>query len=235
MNNVEKAILEHAKSVYPNESCGVIIVFKGKELYVPCENKSVEPEKNFIISPHDYANAEDDGEIVKIVHSHPKINPKPSQADLVGIEQSGLPWIIVNPLTGEFTETKPSGYVAPLIGREFSHGLLDCYSLIVDYYKRVLDIELPHFFREEYWWENGENLYVENFSKAGFEQVSVAEIKEHDGIIMMSQSSTPNHAGVYVGNNQMIHHLQGRLSSRDVYGGYWLKNTWAVVRHKELM
>ena len=102
---IKEDILEHAKSECPNESCGVIIVFKGRERYVPCKNVSTEPELNFRIDPIDYSNAEDTGDIVKIVHSHPQSNPAPSQGDLIGIENTSVPWIIVNPLTEEFTET----------------------------------------------------------------------------------------------------------------------------------
>jgi len=228
--DVKEQILEHAKQEYPNECCGVVIIFKGKERYHPCKNLATEADDNFILSPVDYAEAEDKGEIIKIVHSHPASNPEPSQADLVGIERSGLPWVIVNPLTGSFTESEPSGYQAPLIGRRFVHGVLDCYALIKDYYETILEIDIPDFDRENYWWEKGQNLYVDNFQKAGFHRVD--DLREHDGIIIMSGSSTPNHAGVYIGDNKILHHVQHRLSSRDVYGGYWLKNTWAVVRHE---
>ena len=225
-------ILEHAKQEYPRESCGVVIIYKGKEKYIPCRNIA-EDNNHFIIHEEDYANAEDLGEIIKIVHSHPRSNPQPSPADMVKIEETEIPWIIINPITEHWTETHPSGYKAPLIGRQFAFGVLDCYSLIRDYYKETLGIELLNFNRTDKFWERGENLYMDNFEKAGF--IKVNDIKEHDVIIMYLGASIPNHGGVYIGDGKILHHPQGRLSSRDVYGGYWLKNTKVIVRHKELL
>ena len=226
-------ILKHAKEELPKEACGLIVIFKGKEKYIECKNLAETSEDNFYIDPADYAQCEDMGEIIKIVHSHPVTNPNPSQSDMVGIEKSGIPWIIINPVTGQSTETSPSGYKAPLIGRVFVHGILDCYTMIRDYYNFELDIKLPDFHRDNYWWEKGQNLYEENFGKAGFTQVD--DLKKNDVIIMTNGSSTPNHSAIYMGDGKILHHVQGRLSSKDAYGGYWLKNTWKVIRHEQFL
>lgn len=45
-----------------------------------------------------------------------------------------------------------------------------------------------------------------------------------------SKNGVPNHAAVYLGDGLMLHHMYGRLSSRDVYGGYWREVTRLVVR-----
>lgn len=228
-------ILAHAKEEYPKESCGVIIIFKGRERYYPCKNIFPEPEQAFQIDPLDYAKAEDTGEIIKIVHSHPTMNPAPSGADLVSIETSGLPWIIINPLTGEHTETKPSGYKAPLIGRKFCHGVLDCYSLVQDYYSQELNIELPNVERQYQWWKKGDNLYLDGYEKHGFSLVPLKDIKVHDALIFYNSSDVPNHAGVYIGENKILHHLEERLSSRDSFNTYWRKVLWGVLRYKEFL
>ena len=238
MNNAIKQAIEHAKTKCPEEMCGLIGVLKGKIKYIECDNISEEKEKYFVINPIDYANAEDKMEITHIVHSHPNVNPEPSQADLVAIEKGDLPWVIVNPRTGQHTITEPSGYLAPMVGREFSFGILDCYSIIKDHYESELDIDMPDPVRTDKFWERGENLYVDNFESAGFKRVkfdSVHDLKVNDIVIMMAASSIPNHAAVYLGNGKMIHHVQGRLSSIDMYGGYWLKHTWGIVRHEDFL
>jgi len=238
MKEAIKHAIEHAKSKCPEETCGVIGVFKGKTKYIECENIAEDKEKNFVIKPLDYAKAEDAIEITHIVHSHPNINPNPSQADLVAIERGILPWLIVNPRTGQHTVTEPSGYIAPMVGREFSFGILDCYTIVKDHYELELGIDMPDPVRTDKFWERGESLYVDNFEKAGFERVkfdSVHDLKINDVILIMASSSIPNHAAVYLGNGKMIHHVQYRLSSIDMYGGYWLKHTWGIIRHKDFI
>ncbi|MBI0320618.1 C40 family peptidase [Streptomyces javensis] len=42
----------------------------------------------------------------------------------------------------------------------------------------------------------------------------------------------PNHAGIYLGDGQMLHHLYGRLSEAAPYGGMWSERTRYIVRHE---
>lgn len=234
---MEKVIIQaikHAKAILPQESCGVIGVVNGKYKYFACKNISEEPEKDFIIDPLDYIRVEDVTEIVYIVHSHPYINPKPSQSDLVSIEKTNLPWLIVNPTTEQYTITKPSGYIAPYVGREFSAGVLDCWTVVRDYYNNELNMDFPDFDRTDKWWERGEDLYRDNYEKIGFVRV-FDELKQNDFLLLTLDSSVPNHSAIYLGNNRMLHHVQFRLSSIDIYGGYWQKNTWAITRHQRFL
>lgn len=228
------SIKNHASVEYPRESCGVISVVSGKERYTPCRNIA-ESNEQFVIHPEDYAKADDAGEILSIVHSHCNIPPAPSQADLVGCERSGLPWVIVSHPTGQVYTFEPSGYEAPLVGRQFSHGILDCYTLCRDYYKRTLDIDLIDFQRDYEWWLKGQNLYMDYFQAAGFVQIDLGDLREHDSVIMQVRSPVPNHAAVYIGDDRIIQHVMGRLSSRDVYGGWYRKCTILAVRHRSLL
>ena len=226
------AIRDHAQAVYPRESCGVVIVARGKPVYVPCANLADSPNQHFVLAPADYVAAEDRGEVVRIVHSHPDISAQPSEADRVSCEKTGIPWLIINWPTGAIVEFAPSGYKAPLIGRTWSHAVLDCYNLVRDYYAEVLGLTLIDFPRQEQWWLKGDNLYETGYKVAGF--VAVEELAEHDVLLMQIGSPVLNHAAIYVGNNQIIQHCAGRLSSRDVYGGGWQRATRKIVRHQSL-
>lgn len=240
------AIRAHAAEDYPREACGLVAIVKGRERYIPCRNVAITPSEHFILSSEDYANADELGELVTVVHSHPDVPARPSEADRVACEASGLPWVIVavargddGAVAGEMIEIRPEGYQAPLVGRPFAHGVLDCYSVIRDWFARERGIELPDFERQDGWWYDGcTALYLEHFREAGFEPAA-PPLQAGDVIMMKIESrdgrrvnDTPNHAAVYLGDGLMLHHLYGRLSSRDVYGGMWAEKTMLVVRYR---
>lgn len=230
-DELKSEIIAHAKTSMNREICGLILVKNRRKFYVQCRNIA-ESNNDFEIHPQDISDAEDSADILAIVHSHPKTNPQPTQADLIGIEKTGLTWVIVNPITEQFTINEPSGYQAPYTGREFVHGVTDCYSIWRDYYKRELGIEMIDYYRGNEWWLKGDNLYLDNYSDAGF--IEVKDLKQHDIILMQVVSKVPNHAAVYLGDNVILHHVMNRISCKDVYGGYWRKITVKILRHVSL-
>lgn len=237
MNEINQSLaLAHAAKEFPREACGLLVIQKGREVYCPCRNIGVGTDQ-FVIHPEDYVAADRQGEIVGVFHSHPNLPPQPSQADRVACEATGLPWSIVSFPAGQWVQIKPEGYVAPLVGRQWAHGVLDCYALVRDWYAQERGIELPNFERFDEWWKRGMNLYLDNFGSAGFEDTDLTDrtdLKVGDVLLMQVASPVPNHAAVYLGDGLILHHLQGRLSSRDVYGGYWQKVTTHALRHPDL-
>lgn len=232
--SVIDAAREHASKVAPMESCGLVVDDGHGQAYIQCSNMSSE-RGVFIMSSDEFAAVEDCHNVIGVVHSHHATPPTPSQADLVGCESSGLPWLIVNHPVGDYHVMVPSGYVAPLRGREFHHGVFDCYSIIRDYYQQELSIELPNYHRDPDWWLNGGDLYMQYFADAGFEMVPIESLRKHDVILMKCRSSVINHGAVYIGDTKILQHLVGRLSGEDTYNGYWRKITVGVIRHKDLM
>jgi cell wall-associated NlpC family hydrolase len=241
----KKAIADHALAEYPRESCGLVVSHDGLERYVPCRNLSAAPGEHFVMSPEDYALAEDMGPIIAVVHSHPGAPARPSMADKTMAEKSGVDkWVIISVgvqadgANGveDWCEFGPSGYVAPLIGREWAHGTLDCYGIVRDWYRVERGIDLPDFDRADRWWEDGaSNLYMEHFAEAGFVDVGQsAELQPGDVLLMQirSKNDVPNHAGIYLGDNIMLHHMYGRLSGRTVWGGMWAHALRTVLRYK---
>lgn len=219
----------HAKAEAPREACGLVILSgDGSLSYFPCKNVS-EGMNEFSIDPEDYARAEDLGEVAAIIHSHTQTGAKPSEADLVSCESTKLPWYIVAVPSGAWEMITPNGYKAPLLGRKYSHGVLDCYSFVRDWLRENDVVELPDFDRKWEWWLNGQDLYADNFEKCGF--VKVTDMQPGDVILMAIRSKVINHAAIYLGGNVMAHHAIGRLSMREVYGGFWEKNTRLVVRY----
>lgn len=244
-----EAIRAHAAACYPRESCGLVVLAGKSEKYLPCHNAAADND-HFVISAADYAEAEDQGTVVAVVHSHPDESDMPSVADERLCDESGLSWLIVSVMQGEAAATvrriEPQNQPTPLLGRAFSHGVQDCYTLVRDFYQREMDITLPDFERADDWWSRGQDLYMDNFTQAGFYRLKDhASLQFGDVLLMQVRSDVANHAGVFIGavqqldgrpvfpalQNAFIHHLYDRLSTRDVYGGYWKDNTLAVIRY----
>jgi proteasome lid subunit RPN8/RPN11 len=231
--NIKKLALQHAKEESPRESVGLVHIVKGKERYYKCNNLAETPDEHFVLDPDNYEKAEKQGEIIALIHSHPTTHHNPSPADLVACEKSGLHWFVVNPKTELWGSCKPSGYELPYVGRSFFHGVVDCYTLVRDFYKKEFKIQLNDYFRRDKWWDKGENMYLDNFKNEGFYEIPIKEIQYGCVVLMHLESDVPNHAGIYLGDNVVLHHVQGRLSSRDIYGGYYIQSTAKILKHEK--
>lgn len=251
--STQNAIDQHIISEYPNEACGLLLE---NGMYFPCKNTSVTPLESFRIDPEQFAEAEDISPIAGVVHSHPNWSATPSEGDRVSCENLGLPWHIYSVnrndsgelLRDDYSVLTPTGYKSPLVGRKFLHGTLDCLQVVLDYYKWELGIDLGVYEREDDWWNRGQNLYEELLPKAGFVRIKQdpedVTYMEGDVVLMQIRSPVPNHAGIYLENGSLksqpdllptpgsiLHHLYGRDSTREVFGGYWLKHTVSVWRY----
>ena len=216
---------EHAAESFPRESLGFVVLIKGRLIYVTATNKSLTSD-TFISDPVEYAQISSIGKVVALVHSHPNSSSKPSILDQQAHAVSGLDWIILG-LDGV---TYLEGIKKPdLLGRKYVHGVTDCYAFVKDWYELNLKISLNDYPRDDHWWDNGQNLYLDNFEEAGFIEVD----KPQDGYILLMQigSSVPNHAAVFI-NGRIEHHLYGRLSCSDIYGQFYKDRTTHVLRYK---
>ena len=104
------AALNHAKAVAPNESCGLVVNYEGVEVYWKCRNIADESDC-FAIHPADWAEAEDTGVIIAVIHSHANNLPEPSDMDRQICERSQLTWHIVNPADASSNYCEPSKLV----------------------------------------------------------------------------------------------------------------------------
>jgi proteasome lid subunit RPN8/RPN11 len=228
------AMVEHAQAEVPNECCGLIVARGKKTRLMRCRNVSETPRTDFEIDPQAWLELEEGEEVVAVYHSHPFTSPEPSMADLAGCESSGLPWHIVTPIGGH-RYIEPSGYQAPYVGRPYVYGVLDCFTLVRDYYRREYGIDLPELERPRNWWLSGLDLYRDNFERYGFVRVDGENPIPGDAFLIQVFSPVPNHAAIYLGDGKILHHVQGRLSTIDVWGGMWERSMTHHLRHSSLV
>ncbi|MCX8581565.1 C40 family peptidase [Gilliamella sp. B3482] len=229
------SIKKHVESEYPNEACGFIVDTGKTQKYIPCKNMSDNPTEHFLISPDEQLDAEKQGEIIMVVHSHPDTPILvPSEFDRIQCDHSGIEWGIMSYPDGDFCTISPR-INRDYTGRPWLIGYADCWALIMDYHKREHGINLKNYSVDREWWESGkEKLYDDNWQAEGFIEVSLEEMKTGDVIMMRIGASVTNHAAIYVGDNLILHHLYGQLSSRTPYGKYFRDRTVRIVRHKDL-
>ena len=186
----------------------------------------------FIIDPEDYIRADNTGDIIAVIHSHPVTPPSPSQADKVSCEQSGLKWHIVNPKTEMWGYCEPTGYKPPLIGRQWVWGVTDCWSLVRDYYKEQHNIQLLDYERPTTPQDFLDNPLFEQYAeRTGFRQLNKDEkLQKGDVLLMSILHPTLNHVAIFLGD-EILHHLADRLSTREPYNEWLLKCTGKRYRY----
>ena len=223
---------KHAEECMPKESCGLLAVIKGKETYWPCKNISESGFEYFIIDPDDWAECEDTGEIIGIVHSHPYDSPQPSDNDKASCEYLDLPSHIYSVRMKEWCSFEPSGWKAPsLIGRTWIWGKHDCWSLITDYFLEKKQINLKFWPRPKNLKEFANNPYFEKvLTESGFKKVD-NDIQINDILLMEGIYDKLNHVALYIGDQTIFHHNIKQLSCREIYDLKYIQATKKVYRY----
>lgn len=222
---------EHALKEYPNECCGMIIDSK----FIKIKNVAEYPEINFEISKKDsFKNYS------AILHSHTyplnqDILTVPSETDIKHQIITDVPWFLVSTNGEDVSNVAGFGDFLldmPLVDREFTHGVYDCYSAVRAWYWQNHKVKLRDYPRNNLWWrKEDKDFYIENFKKENFCEIDISELKYGDGILMKILSKKVNHAGIYLENNLIFHHLFNRKSRTDLFSR-WREYIVKAVRLK---
>ena len=208
---VESAAQAHAMREYPKESCGLVI--DGR--YDSQLNIAEDVENYFEIQPSAFRP-----NIEAIIHSHcaPRHGRDPSAADMAFQIEQQKPFGIVHTDGAHAASILWWGDFRlddPLEGREFIHGVLDCYGLVRAWFwqtRRFKPLDFPH---DPSWWSKGNaDLYAAGIAKAGFVRIDASQAKPGDGMLFKSSAKgvPPHHAGVLIDENRLLHHKVGERS-----------------------
>jgi len=207
--NTHKDIWGHTYAMAPMECCGIIL----NDSYMPCDNIALDPYKTFRIDKRTIVHGYNNG-MQAIIHSHIDC-PYLSKEDMERSEDSNIPWGVAF-----INDSKKGGIyfwgdgieTQQLLERPFVYGIYDCYTLVQDYYKINMGIDLPRVKSEYGLWGNGESLFETLFPKFGFSTISKEGFQEGDIFMWSIGSKVINHIGVYDGKGRILHHLNNRLS-----------------------
>ena len=104
----KKFAFAHAKKCYPKECCGMLIKKEDNIIYGPCNNLAKDEEElSFVIDPDDWANYEDQGEVIGIVHSHPVGVLQFSEQDIASCNHLDVDFYLVCPESEQIITIQP--------------------------------------------------------------------------------------------------------------------------------
>lgn len=118
--------------------------------------------------------------------------------------------------------------------RVYVYGILDCYTLIRDWYRNNHNVWIPaNIDRAFGWWQNGRNLYVDMYEQYGFVQV-YEKINIGDVLIFRFDNGMPSHSAIYIGQGNMLHHMIGRFSCVEPFDGIYKTSLVGILRYGNL-
>jgi proteasome lid subunit RPN8/RPN11 len=221
-------IKEHAHREIPKESCGVVLIRKGRRSYVECTN--IAELDCFKIDPVQFAKLQLSGDIEYVVHSHTSGN-KPSEHDISACSALKLPYLIYYCETDTYSINYHEGY-NKLLGRDYLYGKQDCFEAARDWFL-VHGIIVP---ARKKWIDNDQDMnynYMENeVLDWPLEQVKTPIYG--DVLLLSVLSKKPNHIAIYLENDMIFHHAVNRLSCRENMYPFWAENIYGIYRYANI-
>jgi cell wall-associated NlpC family hydrolase len=228
--NLAASLMTMAAHSAPREAGAVLVT--GHALKI-LPNQAAVPAEQFCLGSLSDLESEH-GQITAIVHTHPEDQP-PSAVDVATCRATMLPWIIAGP--NRLWVIHPEAQ--PYAGREFVYGVQDCFTLVGDYFAQEHGVFLPWFERPDpSWWDDPKavNPYLAHAQEVGFQllpwaEVGIEGLAVGDVILARVAAKQTNHAAVYLGGGNILHHLWGYLSRIEQFDGRSQRFTTHVARY----
>ena len=230
----KESFKKYATKQAQEEACGLLAIIKGKETFWPCKNLAEGRFEFFIIDPDDWAECEDTGEIVGVIHSHPLGPATPSDNDKAACEHLGFPYYIYSIEHDHWECIEPSGWKAPsLIGRKFIWGKYDCWSIVTDWFKENKNINIKYWQRPRKIKDFSDNPYFDKvLTESKFiKQNTNHNLKEGDVLLFQTVTGNCDHVAVYIGDMMILNHNIKSLSCRELFDLNYQKALRGVYRY----
>lgn len=221
-------IRQHARAEAPKECCGFVL--RSGEAYKATNTAS--EDGRFRISAEDYVSADNLSSIEAVYHSHlEKDEPTFSEFDKFNSVSHNIIYILFSMRDNSFTQFDPSlsGF-NKYIGRKWKIGKTDCFTLIKDFYKNELNINLSEYHRDENYLSYLEELFDKHYEKEGFKKTD--GLRKYDCILFRKKEGLPsNHIAVYLGNGLILHQPSKSFSRVEDYTKRHRLMTNYIIRH----
>ena len=124
-----------------------------------------------------------------------------------------------------------------LVGRQFIIGQQDCLSLFRQFYADNFGIQIRNYARPIDWSSDKLDLMELCHEREGFEKITdwkAKDVRPADVLCMAIGERNPNHFAIALGDDQLLHHLNGRFSSVEVFRDFWRNHTSYILRHPDV-
>jgi cell wall-associated NlpC family hydrolase len=116
-------------------------------------------------------------------------------------------------------------------------GKRDCYALATDFFRDNFGIELTPYARPHDWEADKLDLFRNHYEAEGFDMITEwkpKDLRPADVLVMAIREANPNHCAIYLGDDTILHHLYGRMSSVEPLRGFYRNHTAFILRHKDV-
>lgn len=185
---------------------------------VLCPNNAPNKKHNVLISGRDYLKAQKQGKIIAFFHSEPE-KEYLSPVDIQNKNAHNIIFILFCKKTNTFNIFYPelnnnnSNY-SKYLNRFFKIGKSDCFTLIREFYKDELDIEIKDVGRKTWWYDESPKLIIEKARQENFELIfNIKKIKKYDILVFSYDSKVyPRHLGIFLGGDSFLHQPRNKKS-----------------------
>ncbi|QBX68330.1 NlpC/P60 family protein [Serratia quinivorans] len=231
---VPEDIVQHIADSAPDMICGILSPDDNNSGFKPCVNASPAPEQGAIIDADFLRTLRDSHEITHVICSVPDALSHDVADYQEMSDRDGLPYLLVLWPSLQCLNIFPQSELE-YENRPYIYGQYDCYSLIRDYLLREKGFVLNDYPREVYSIDSGKNIFEVQAPEEGFVRVEDASLQSGDILVFNLPSTRLQHAAVYIGNGQMLHHLPPGQSRQETCSESWKKRISSVWRHQNLI